>query len=101
MKVRNGFVSNSSSASFIIPLECLTKKQIEKIKNHLFHAKRMSLNVDYTDGHFGYFNDDYDAWEISERDNDIHGYTSMDNFNMYNFLEAIGIDMEKVEFTKD
>ena len=35
MKIRNGFVSNSSSSSFIINKENLTPNQIERIKNHI------------------------------------------------------------------
>ena len=35
MKVRNKFISNSSSASFVIPLNELTKEQIDLIKNHV------------------------------------------------------------------
>ncbi len=33
MKIRNNFVSNSSSCSFIICKKLLEKKQIEKIRN--------------------------------------------------------------------
>ena len=34
MKIRNGFVSNSSSSSFIINKKCLTKEQIDQICNY-------------------------------------------------------------------
>ena len=34
MKIRCGFVSNSSDASFVIPLDRLTPLQIEAIKRH-------------------------------------------------------------------
>lgn len=33
MKVRNGFVSNSSSSSFIIPKEYISKEQITKYRH--------------------------------------------------------------------
>ena len=34
MKIRQGFVSNSSSSSFVINKINLSEKQIEQIKNH-------------------------------------------------------------------
>lgn len=38
MKTRNGFVSNSSSSSFIIKKKFVTGEQIEAIKNHIEYA---------------------------------------------------------------
>jgi len=96
VKTRNGFVSNSSSSSFVIRKEHLTKKQIEKIINHTYHAKQMSgSSEEYS--RYGW----YEQWRIDDREDVIYGYTSMDNFNMYNFLEDIGVDMDKVTFERD
>lgn len=33
MKIRNGFVSNSSSSSFVVAKVFLTKEQIEEVRN--------------------------------------------------------------------
>ena len=102
MKIRIGFVSNSSTASFVIEKQYLTEEQIKKIRNYQFYAKMMTMgNITYTDGipepccgNFGYLDDN---WSISEDNTTIGGYTIIDNFNMFAFLEAIGVDMNKVE----
>jgi len=89
MKIRQGFVSNSSSSSFIIERDGVTDKQLYKIKNHLEYGKLKNVG-DY----FG----KYDEWDIDVGEKYIHGWCSMDNFDMYKFLEYIGIDMNKVEW---
>lgn len=87
MKTRNGFISNSSSGSFIINKNCLSDLQIDNIKNHAtsLYFKRNS-------------NHKYDAWNISEDEFCIYGRTSMDNFDMWEFLRVIGVDMNMVEW---
>lgn len=44
MKLRIGFVTNSSSSSFTIARSDLTDKQIEKIKNYFEAAKEVGMN---------------------------------------------------------
>lgn len=80
MKIRNGFVSNSSSSSFIIPLIELSNDEIETIKNHINIAKK---HTDYYS--FGWV-DDGDKWSIRIDENYLSGYTNMDNFDMYEFI---------------
>jgi hypothetical protein len=81
MKFRNGFVSNSSSSSFIIPRQYLSYEQIDKIKNH----GKLVSNFD-------------DRWHIYEEEDYIEGCCDMDNFNMREYLENIGVNMEKVSW---
>ena len=87
MKIRNGFVSNSSSSSFIIEIEKITETQLKQIKSHRVISKRFNLNC----------NDD-DEWEIHIRDTYVIGFTYMDNFRMELFLEAIGVKPEDIEW---
>ncbi len=82
MKVRNGFVSNSSSSSFVIQLDDLTVKQLQKIQDHY-----KEISEDRRD----------DTWAIT-MGSVVQGSTSMDNFDMRSLLERIGIDMSKVEW---
>ena len=89
MKVRAGFVSNSSSSSFVISLDDITASQLNKIENHIQFSKKM---------HDIGFAQDYDAWSIvvDEEKNAVYGRTFMDNFDMAKFLENIGVSSDAI-----
>jgi len=95
MKTRTGFVSNSSSSSFMISLDDLTAVQLVKILDHIEEAKEMDDVLDFAV-------DAEDAWDITikSRRHKLHGSTFMDNFDMHFFLQAIGVDMEKVSWSR-
>jgi hypothetical protein len=86
MKIRTGFVSNSSSSSFVISRKDLTEKQIDKIKNHLAIARAKWPKE--------FFTSDYDQWDIVVNpDTDtVSGTTIQDNFDMENFMRRIKVD---------
>jgi len=90
MKIRSGFVSNSSSSSFVIEKKYLSGEQMDKIRNHSKVGKELGLP-----------NGDTDPWSIEETDDFIEGFTWMDNFNMEYFLEKIGIDLKNVKGDSD
>lgn len=90
--IRQGFVSNSSSSSFIILKERLSPVQISMIKNHVEVCKTLEVEgfegMDWTD-----------AWSINEGESYISGNVSMDNFDMYDFLkDVIAIEMKYVHW---
>jgi hypothetical protein len=88
VKIRIGFVSNSSSASFVVSKEYLTPEQIDKIWNHPDVGEEMGIP----------YSKEW-AWDISEREGNIYGEQYiMDNFNMEEFLEKIGVGMSKVNY---
>ena len=80
MKIRLGFVSNSSSSSFIISKKDVSEDTLWKIKNYLD----------------SYSNED--GWSYTEFDNELRGYTIMDNgyFNM--FLKTTDMPFGAIEF---
>ena len=77
MKCRYGFVSNSSSSSFIVFKRAISDEQ----KTLLLNIKEKGFAED--------------PWSITEEEYCIQGYTSMDNFDMEFYMKKIGIDVEK------
>lgn len=71
MKMRNGFVSNSSSASFVVALSALNKEE---------QCKVLDYGV-YPDVP-GY----HDSWAITKDNDYIFGWSSMDNSDFSNYL---------------
>ncbi len=86
MKIRLGFVSNSSSSSFAISLRRLSIDQLCKIINHTKWGKK--YGVEYAD----------DGWNIDVRKGVLYGDTIMDNFDFGTFLDKIGVNSDAVKW---
>lgn len=102
MKIRAGFVSNSSSSSFVINKSKLTEEQIYKILNYDSESKKYWSSVENYP-----FKDDCDTyyklndigisdngWTLDETDDSIEGWTVMNNFDFRSYMELIGIDID-------
>jgi len=81
MKTRNGFVSNSSSASFMVP------------KSRLNYAQGQMLLG------FAGSDDDEDGWSIYEDGDCLRGYTTMDNDALDRWAEKVGFPTNVFEWT--
>jgi hypothetical protein len=90
MKYRKGFVTNSSSSSFLIAKKYLDKDQLEAIRKHIAMAKLMKIE----EGYYDY------PWDIEENEDFITGWTYLDNFSMMNFLEKIEVPLVKVYWSE-
>lgn len=80
MKIRNGFVSNSSSSSFIVKKSNLNW-YTEQIL--LRHAEIAALKPD-------------DAWDIRDEGDSYRASTFIDNFDLIGVMEAFNIPIEYV-----
>lgn len=83
MKKRTGFVSNSSSSSFILDRRKVSSFQEDIIKKHITYAEEHFPGLFYTG--------DYSWWSVTSEGDLLKFYTDMDNFNMEKFLRLIGI----------
>jgi hypothetical protein len=102
MKIRTSFVSNSSSASFVVDKVYLTPLQIAQIKDHINVAKQlMSVGVDNPGCWRDYDFSPGDAWIIKETKTQIKGETSMANFPMRWFFKQIGVIRDPVSWDGD
>jgi hypothetical protein len=96
MKLRMGFVSNSSSCSFTIPVKGLSQELISNILNPVPKA----LEIGHTRaGDPDYFS----GWSIHMIGDKkaITGFTIMDNFGMTEYLEKLGLDLNKIDIDDD
>jgi len=87
MKTREGFVSNSSSSSFVLKKTDVTEEQLEAIRNHA--QSQQFKDCGYASAG--------DEWTILEDDEGMMGYTWMDNFDMAEYMKELGIDSSVVE----
>ncbi len=88
MKVRIGFVSNSSSASFAISLRRLSLEQLCKILNHIKWGRK--LGIEYADAS--------ETWNINVSKGILYGDTFMDNFDMGQLMEKIGVNPDAIKW---
>lgn len=86
MKIRHGFVSNSSSSSFVVDLDDISASQLRYI-------------LELGDTAIGPY---ADSWSMHVEDKKLHGYTSMDNggeeSGLHRMLEDAGFPMNKIRW---
>ena len=99
MRVRLGFVSNSSSSSFVLDKSKLTPEQLESVLHHAEQAEARYLEAEEP-GHSSRLTNGLgwaDPWSVKDvpgelSDNLMVVYTWMDNFCMKRWLQIIGAE---------
>ena len=89
MKVRTGFISNSSSSSFVLDKRRMTEEQIEAVHDHMEYAS------EHFPGQF-YTGDFSAVWDVEDDGDIITVFTWLDNFDMREFLSWICIGKEAI-----
>jgi len=113
MKIRQGFVSNSSSSSFIIDKRFISPYQKELILDPIESFKELceykyKQEIDYIHRYnsepslqeyidekkdlFGWDENDINQWSIKENKDKITFYVDLDNFDYLEYVEWIGVD---------
>jgi hypothetical protein len=92
MKVRTGFISNSSSCSFIINRNTISEEKIEQIKQYvncgdLDKCKESSTRCIGCRDDFWEYNDQ--CWGIDVTEKNISCQTSMANFDLYSYITRV------------
>ena len=92
MKIRTGFISNSSSCSFSIMRDGVSVQQYDHLINHIAFSK---LKKWHNDNYYDY--NEHDAWNIVLEDNVIKCQTLMDNFNLRDYIvEVLKVPQEAI-----
>lgn len=75
--------------SFTIKLKDISVYQLDQLKNHISEAKILNLKkADQLN--------ERDTWYLTFNDREVAGYPMAGNFDMSEFLKAIGVDLSKV-----
>jgi len=87
MKARFGFVSNSSSCSFVLDVSGLRKSQ----KNKILHHEEFAENIGWDGACRGW------GWEIKEDGDKWFCNTSLDNFDLVRWIvEVVGLSPDRM-----
>jgi hypothetical protein len=103
MKLRIGFVSNSSSASFILKKDKLTAEQVHIIKNHgeVWKALPQPIKNEVYNESWCHTPGEPEVWRMKETPDKLFLGTTMTNFDMDAFFRAINLPMGAIEYEGD
>jgi hypothetical protein len=90
MKIRTGFVSNSSSASFTIKVKDLSDEQFKKFKERIIDKREDIHKIDL----MGYLDLKHDHWDVMIFEGAIMAGTCCNNDEIEDFFKELNIPIE-------
>lgn len=91
MKYRNNFITNSSSSSFTVNKRFLTPFTIKILKDPTIIKDQLVPEF----GDIDFYMEEAKLWNITEDEDYVYGFTSMDNFNYEQVFQIIGLDYNR------
>jgi len=94
MKIRDGFVSNSSSSSFVVNKDCFSRKDIRRLEALLSSdGSSISKSYDYAEC--------IKQWFMKENIENIEFATIIDNFDLYQYIcDNFDVEEEDIVHTE-
>lgn len=101
MKIRSGFVSNSSSASFVLKMGNLTNEQFNSIEEALGESINNALKEHIKIYELKVGNKYKDYWTCYKYDGKVYGDTTMDNEYLEEWFKELGILQTEYQINDD
>lgn len=101
MKLRSGFVSNSSSASFILRMGNLTDEQVNTVEAKLDFSNDHPIIKQMFGSSLYHLKLEHDSWDCTKGKGQLEGDTFMDNGELEEWFQELKIPESEYDIFDD